>query len=107
MENEPGFLFDAVVLPEGDEAVSALAANGLTAEFVQNVYRHCKPLVAFGASTSLLDSLGISPQLPDGRADEGVVFSTNYRNTEDTVKAFLSALMRHRHFERETDPPAV
>jgi hypothetical protein len=40
MENSPSVLFDALVLPDGIEAVEALAANGHTMEFVKDQFRH-------------------------------------------------------------------
>ena len=46
LENEPGFLFDALVLPDGDEAVAALAQDGHTAEFIKDQFRHCKTILA-------------------------------------------------------------
>src|SRR4249919_1399019 len=75
LENEPGFLFDAVVLPDGEAGVAALSRVGLTAEFVQNQVRHCKPLLVLGAGRALLDAGGGSPTLPDGKPDPGVIVS--------------------------------
>jgi catalase len=60
LENEPGFLFDALVLPDGEDAVAALAADGHTMEFIKDQYRHCKTILALGASASLLEKAGIS-----------------------------------------------
>ncbi len=50
LENEPGFLFDALVLPDGKEAVAALSQDGHTPEFIKDQFRHCKTILAFGAS---------------------------------------------------------
>ena len=47
-------LYDALVLPEGAEAVDALRADGHTLEFIKDQYRHCKPILALGASEQLL-----------------------------------------------------
>jgi hypothetical protein len=46
LENEPGFLFDALVLPDGDEGVAALAQDGHTMEFIKDQFRHCKTILA-------------------------------------------------------------
>ena len=52
-----------------------LAAHGQTMEFISNQYRHCKTILALGASKLLLDKAGISPTLPSGEADSGVLLA--------------------------------
>ncbi|MGQ3227207.1 MAG: catalase-related domain-containing protein, partial [Hydrogenophaga sp.] len=54
MENSPGFLFDALVLPDGAAAVESLDADAHTLEFLRAQYWHCKTILAFGASEALL-----------------------------------------------------
>jgi catalase len=106
MENEPGFLFDALVLPDGEAAVQRLAADGHTDEFIKDQFRHGKTILALGASQALLDAAKIPPALPSGEPDPGVL----RRSADDidaTVAAFIEALSKHRHPARETDPPAV
>ena len=106
LENEPGFLFDALVLPDGDQAVQALAMDGHTMEFIKDQYRHCKPILVMGASSTLLDKAGIPKTLPDGKPDEGLVVAASGGTTAASTK-FIAALARHRFPERETDPPVV
>jgi catalase len=106
LENEPGFLFDAVVLPDGDAGVEALSKVGLTAEFVQNQVRHCKPILALGAGSALLEAGGGSPNLPDGTPDPGVIVS-EAKNAKRAAQAFIEAMARHRIWERDSDPPMV
>jgi catalase len=105
LENEPGFLFDALVLPDGEDAVAALEKIGHTMEFIVNQYRHGKTILALGASSRLLNSAGISSQLPDGKPDNGVIVSS--AGDTAAVKSFIKAMAMHRHPERETDPPRV
>ena len=103
-ENEPGFLFDGLVLPDGTDGVGELAAKGQAMDFVTDQYRHAKPILVMGASTVLLDLAGIPIDLPSGRADPGIVVDLG---KGETVQAFIKALAAHRHPERETDPPVV
>ncbi len=105
MEAAPSVLFDALVLPDGAAAVKALAADGRTLEFLKDQYRHCKPILVLGASASLLTRAGIPPALPSGQPDPGLV--TPEKDPGRAVGAFIKALAKHRHFERETDPPLV
>jgi len=106
LENSAPVLFDAVVLPDGDAGVKLLAAHGQTMEFISNQYRHGKTILALGASKALLDKAGISPALPSGEADSGVLLADG----DDIVaaaSAFIEAVAMHRHPARETDPPRV
>ena len=43
--------------------------------------------------------------LPSGEPDPGVVTAT--KRPDDTFDRFVAAIAKHRHFERETDPPRV
>ena len=44
--------------------------------------------------------------LPSGKPDPGLLlFGSD--DVDAALKAFVAALSKHRHFERETDPPRV
>ena len=97
-------LYDAVVLPDGADAVEALRADGRTLEFIKDQYRHCKPILALGAGAELLAACGIRDDLPDGPAHPGLVVALG---RGAGARRFIAALAKHRHFARETDPPRV
>ena len=104
LEAAPAVLYDALVLPDGAEAVEALRADGRTLEFIKDQYRHCKPILALGASDQLLRACGIDTALPTGQPDSGVISTSDASTAGD---AFIAAVAKHRHFARETDPPRV
>jgi catalase len=106
LENSPSVLFDALVLPDGDAAVGALARDGHCLEFLKDQYRHCKTILALGASSTLLDKAGISKGLVADKADGGLILrpSGEYRAG---AKAFIAAVAKHRHPERDRDPPLL
>lgn len=106
MAAAPSVLFDAVVLPDGRKAVQQLAADGRTLEFLKDQYRHCKPILALGLASELLEKAGIPRTLPSGKPDPGLVLGGS-KDSKSVGEAFVKALARHRHFDRETDPPAV
>jgi catalase len=106
LENEPGFLFDALVLPDGADAVGMLAKDAHTMEFIQNQYRHCKTILVLGASSELIAKAGVSSILPGGDADPGLILAST-ADTKKATEAFIAAMTLHRHFVRETDPPLV
>jgi catalase len=106
VEAMPSVLFDAVVIPDGASAIEQLAMDGRVMEFVKDQYRHCKPMLVFGAGETLLSKAGVPTTLPSGEADPGLV-SAQSADAADAGQAFMAALAAHRHFARETDPPRV
>jgi catalase len=106
LENEPGFLFDALVLPDGEQAVAALARDGHTMEFIKDQYRHGKTLLVLGASRALIDKAGLPATLPGGKAAPGLLMGKT-GDVAGAIEAFVAALAGPRHAERETDPPLV
>jgi catalase len=106
LENAPGFLFDAMVLPDGAEAVAALDADAHTLEFLRAQYWHCKTILAFGASQALLAEAQIPMTMPDGSVDPGLILA-DATAADEAIADFISAMGKHRHFGRENDPPAA
>jgi catalase len=106
LENEPGFLFDGLVLPDGAEAVAALAQDGHTSEFIRDQFRHCKTILVLGASAQLLPPAGLPRSFDKAQAqgDTGLILA-GAGEEEAAAAAFLQALAKHRHFGREMDPP--
>ena len=85
LEAAPAVLYDALVLPDGAEAIDALRADGRTLEFIKDQYRHCKPILAVGASDQLLTACGIDTALPDGQPDPGVITTSDASTATDGV----------------------
>ncbi len=108
LENEPGFLFDALVLPDGDEGVAALAQDGHTMEFIKDQFRHCKTILAFGAASALLGKAGLPASMDKSFAQGGTgILVADASDADRAATEFIAALARHRHFGREMDPPLV
>jgi catalase len=106
METAPAVLWDAMVVPDGDGAVDVLSQSGHALEFLKDQYRHCKPILLMGRASSLLQEAGIPTTLPDGGTDPGLL-QLAAADTAAALEAFVAAVAKHRHFERETDPPLV
>ena len=104
LEAAPAVLYDALVLPTGSAAVDALGDDGRTLEFIKDQYRHCKPILALGESHQLLRACRIDTTLPGERPDPGVIVASD---PVTAIDAFVTAIGKHRHFARETDPPRV
>jgi len=99
-ENEPGILFDGLVIPGGAASAATLAADGRVAEHVKDQYRHGKTLMAIGEARAIFDACGV-----DAGKDPGVLMMAKFDGA--AASKFVAALGRHRHPERETDPPVV
>jgi catalase len=104
LENSPPVLFDALVLPGGIDAVERLAKDGHTLEFLKDQYRHCKSILLLGAASKLLKKAGIFEVLPSGEPDPGLLVAEP-SEYESAAKRFITAIGRHRHPERDSDPP--
>ncbi|WP_280154176.1 catalase [Piscinibacter sp. XHJ-5] len=103
MENAPSVLFDALVLPDGDDAIRRLAADGHSMEYIKDQYRHCKTILSLGASRALLDKAGIAVAEEE---DPGVRWM-EAGEAADAASWLVSAMAAHRHFDRESDPPRI
>jgi catalase len=106
LENSPSVLFDAMVLAGGAEAVDAMCLDGRTIEFVKDQYRHCKTILALGDSSRVLAKAGIPATLPSGDVDPGLLVE-GQEGGEANAQSFIAAIRRHRHVERDQDPPLV
>ena len=103
LENSPSVLFDAIVLPDGADAVQALAKDGHTMEFLKDAFRHCKTILALGASDALLDQAGV---LEHTGKDPGMLWCES-SELAGAIPAFIAAIASHRHPMRDTDPPKI
>lgn len=106
MEAMPAVLFDALVVPDGNQGVAELAKLGHAIEFVKGQYRHCKPILVLGAGMSLLEAAGVKRTLPSGGQDGGLLYFES-ADMDDILPRFIEAIAAHRHFDREMDPPPV
>jgi catalase len=106
LEAGPSVLYDAVVIPDGEHAAAMLSGDGHALEFIRDQYRHCKPILAIGSGSTLLDKADIPQILPNGDSDPGLLIVAA-GSEKDGVSAFKQALGAHRQLARETDPPAV
>jgi len=106
LEAGPSVMYDAVVVPDGAAAVTALARNAHALDFLREQYRHCKPILLLGAGADLLAKAGIDAALPDGSADPALIVA-DAAKADAALASFKEALAGHRAFVRETDPPAI
>jgi catalase len=97
LENSPAVLFDGLVLPNGS---AGLVASGQAIEFLKDQFRHCKTILAAADAATIFAKAGIATDDPD----PGLIMS---ESGDASTQAFIAALSKHRHVERDRDPPAV
>ncbi|HVZ71633.1 MAG TPA: catalase [Polyangia bacterium] len=105
-ETTPSVLFDAVAVPGGQESADALGKLGHAIAFVTDAYRHAKPILALGDACGFVESTGATAVLPSGERDPGLLLERK-RDADAALPDFVRAIARHRHHEREIDPPPV
>ncbi len=96
-----------MIVPDGEAAADDLSQRGHALEFLKDQYRHCKPILLIGAAGALLDEAGIPADAALGRSRIRGCCSSTATKPDAALPAFIAALTKHRHFERETDPPRV
>ncbi|MNU38308.1 Catalase HPII [compost metagenome] len=97
LDNHPSGLFDGAVVAGGEAAAARLQADGRALEFLRDAFRHGKTLMGMGEGAQVFAAAGIAPDAADG----GLLLA------DDGAAAFIAALGKHRHPERETTPPKV
>ena len=85
--NAPSVLFDAVVVAGGASAAT-LAASGAAVHFVNEAYRHGKPIAAQAEGSQLLEACAFG----QSKAAEGVIVGEG----AGAIEQFIAAMLRHR-----------
>ncbi|MDQ2643447.1 MAG: catalase [Myxococcota bacterium] len=105
-EAMPSVLFDAMAAPGGKEATEILGNVGHALEFIKDQYRHAKPILALGAGADLVEGAGAAAFLESGQPDPGVIVDKP-GSVQKALPRFVEAIAKHRHHDREMDPPPV
>ncbi|GAA6015258.1 hypothetical protein JCM8202_002402 [Rhodotorula sphaerocarpa] len=122
LESARSTLFDALFIPDGDEAFVKELSQGRGVHWIREAFAHFKTIGAVGASVSLLAHKAL-PGITDYKADlaksysskNGMVLAENLAGDEastwDKIKGakdltgfggeFINALSKHRHWGRQ------
>ena len=82
-------VFDAVFVPAGKNSAAALQEEPDAIHFINETYKHCKPIGANGEGVNLINASYVN-----NRKDKGIVLN-------QTPAAFVKALTEGRFWERE------
>jgi catalase len=94
----PSVVFDGLFIPGGAKSIAALSRSADAVHFVQELYRHCKPIAAQGEGMELLKRA----QVPSSHDASNGVLVGGGNNGKALEKQFVSALAQHRFWARES-----
>ncbi len=94
--NAPSVIYDAVIVPGGASA-EATAKDGLAIHFINEAFRHGKPIAALGDGAALLKAAHLTAM----DASSGVVVGDA---AKPALADFLEAMKQHRFPRRAIDP---
>ena len=96
-------LYDAVYVPGGINSVAKLAAEPDAIHFLNEAFKHCKPIAADEQALQVIAETYFYKKLPGEFTDEvaltkGIVIANDI---EKLVSNFISAIAMHRFWDRE------
>jgi len=101
-------VYDAVFIPGGKDHISTLKSQGYAIHFINEAYKHCKPIGATGEGIDLLmetDIKGVTLAPADSKgsvtSDQGVVTVRKAADLSSFKQQFFDAIAKHRHWDRE------
>ena len=99
----PSVVYDAVYVPGGTNHVASLEADADAVHFLNEAYRHCKPIAAHLDALQVLSATYFSRKLPENNEEdtvirEGVVLGNDSGSVADKL---INAMKMHRFWERE------
>ena len=102
--NTSSVLYDAVFVPGGTQSVETLKRQGDAHLFIDEAFKHGKPIAASGEGKSLVEATQAGRLLgaggPDAMAEQGVLLNAS-GGLPNLMTHFLAALAHHRFFNRK------
>ncbi len=98
-------LFDAVFLPGGKDSISTLREHGFAANFINEMYKHCKPVAAIGEGVDFFSELSLKKAAfskdSSVKEDMGVITVKDANDLSSFNQSLINAIGHHRFWDRE------
>ncbi|WP_295794944.1 catalase [Mucilaginibacter sp.] len=94
-------LVDAVYVPAGQKSVTALLNEPDAIHFINEAYRHCKPIAADGEGADLIKATYVGTKLNIKAGNDAVAGVVIGNAGNDLSAAFIDAIKQHRFWQRE------
>lgn len=91
---EPSVLFDAVLVPDGEQSIAALMEDGDAKYHLRQAYKHLKAIGLAGGAVKLLKAAG----LDEDKHDAGILAA---KDGGALMPTFFEAMKQHRVWDRE------
>jgi len=93
-------MFDAVFVPSGINSVATLSATPEAIHFINEAYRHCKPIAIEGDAIQVLEKTYFGARLDVNDAySDGLIIANSVKSLSTS---FIEAIGQHRFWARET-----
>jgi len=98
-------LFDAVYLPGGKQSIATLKTQGDAVHFINEAFKHCKPIAASGEGVELLmqaelRNIDLSKAKSQLQSEQGVIATQDNQKMNAFADALIQAMIGHRYWER-------
>lgn len=95
--------YDAVYVPGGSNSVGSLESDPDALHFLNEAFRHCKPIAADDEALQVLEATYFSAKIPEIITEEIVLREGIVIGTEpaETARLLISAMRQHRFWKRE------
>ncbi|WP_199192136.1 DJ-1/PfpI family protein [Chlorogloea sp. CCALA 695] len=97
-------LFDAIYVPGGAASIEALLNQGDAIHFINEAFRHCKPIAAMSEGVELVQNSnikGVNISDSSMQNDKGVITAKTSSAPKDFAKSFVEAISEHRFWMSE------
>jgi catalase len=99
-------MFDAVFIPGGRASVETMKKQGDALHFINEAFKHGKPIAALNEAVELLNESHIQGVTVAGTgkltSEKGVVTAQGTSDITQFTQAFVDSMKQHRHWNRET-----
>ena len=94
--------YDGVYVAGGTSAVAAIEAEPDAIHFLNEAFKHCKPIVLHAEAEQVLLATYFGRKIPNARSQEMMMQDGLIVTTENSAGEMLAAaMMKHRFWERE------
>lgn len=100
-------LYDAIFIPGGAKSVEKMKKQGDVLHFINEAFKHCKPLAFSGEAVELIKETAlkdiVNEQQNGVTVTMGVVTTGNNDSLNDFSESFTKCIAMHRFWEREDE----
>lgn len=103
-------LYDAIFIPGGEASVGKMTSQGAVIHFINETFKHCKPLALSGDAVKLIAAANISGLKLENKtevSEQMGVLTSDDKGAKALATKFREALLKQRFWEREAHVEAV